>query len=69
MVDNGTDDDPGGGHPDSVKVIINVEDINDPPVFSVDVKEAYLQENAPIGTWVEKVTAADPDSSQGNYFV
>uniref|UniRef100_A0A3P8UZP3 Cadherin 27 n=1 Tax=Cynoglossus semilaevis TaxID=244447 RepID=A0A3P8UZP3_CYNSE len=62
MVDNGTDDDPGGGHPDSVKVIINVEDINDPPVFSVDVKEAYLQENAPIGTWVEKVTAADPDS-------
>uniref|UniRef100_A0A3B4VE23 Cadherin 27 n=1 Tax=Seriola dumerili TaxID=41447 RepID=A0A3B4VE23_SERDU len=55
--------------PHSVKVIITVEDINDPPVFSVTVKEAMLEENAPIGTWVERVTAVDPDSSHAKDFV
>uniref|UniRef100_A0A3B4VEY3 Cadherin 27 n=1 Tax=Seriola dumerili TaxID=41447 RepID=A0A3B4VEY3_SERDU len=54
--------------PHSVKVIITVEDINDPPVFSVTVKEAMLEENAPIGTWVERVTAVDPDSSHAKDF-
>ncbi|XP_023283791.1 cadherin-like protein 26 [Seriola lalandi dorsalis] len=55
--------------PHTVKVIITVEDINDPPVFSVTVKEAMLEENAPIGTWVERVTAFDPDSSHAKDFV
>ncbi|KAF3855889.1 hypothetical protein F7725_016612 [Dissostichus mawsoni] len=55
--------------PDTVKVSIEVEDVNDPPVFSVSVKEVVLEENAPIGTWVEKVTAVDPDSSHARDFV
>ncbi|XP_071350316.1 cadherin-like protein 26 [Trachinotus anak] len=55
--------------PHSVNVTITVEDANDPPVFSVTVKTAVLEENAPIGTWVEKVTAVDPDSSFSKDFV
>uniref|UniRef100_A0A3Q1K209 Cadherin domain-containing protein n=1 Tax=Anabas testudineus TaxID=64144 RepID=A0A3Q1K209_ANATE len=51
------------GQGPSVKIIVEVEDVNDPPVFAVTVKEAVLKENSPIGTWVEKVTAVDPDSS------
>lgn len=63
-VDTSTGDD---AH--SVEVLIEVEDTNDPPVFSVTVKEVMLEENAPIGTWVEKVTAVDPDSSHARDFV
>ncbi|XP_042358475.1 cadherin-like protein 26 [Plectropomus leopardus] len=62
-------DDPDAPRPPSVKVTIEVEDVNDPPLFSVAVKEAMLEENAPIGTWVEKVTAADPDSNHARDFV
>ncbi|XP_029287289.1 LOW QUALITY PROTEIN: cadherin-like protein 26, partial [Cottoperca gobio] len=54
---------------DSVKVIVEVEDANDPPVFSVTVKEARLEEDVPIGTWVGKVTAVDPDSSHAKDFL
>uniref|UniRef100_UPI0037E92B56 cadherin-like protein 26 isoform X2 n=1 Tax=Semicossyphus pulcher TaxID=241346 RepID=UPI0037E92B56 len=55
--------------PHSVKVIIEIEDINNPPVFREAVKEAMLEENAPTGTWVERVTAVDPDSSHARDFV
>ncbi|XP_033938861.1 cadherin-like protein 26 isoform X1 [Pseudochaenichthys georgianus] len=55
--------------PDTVKVSIEVEDVNDPPMFSVSVKEVAFEENAPIGTWVEKVTAVDPDSRDFVYKV
>nr|XP_046241227.1 cadherin-like protein 26 [Scatophagus argus] len=65
-VETGTGD---ADQPHSVKVLIEVEDINDPPVFSVTVKKAMLEENSPIGTWVEKVTAVDPDSSHARDFV
>ncbi|KAL7407698.1 hypothetical protein ABVT39_012237 [Epinephelus coioides] len=68
-VDASTGDDPDAPQPHSVKVTIEVEDVNDPPEFSVTVKEAKLEENAPIGTWVEKVTAVDPDSSHARDFV
>lgn len=68
-VDTSTGDDAGAGRPHSVEVLIEVEDTNDPPVFSVTVKEVMLEENAPIGTWVEKVTAVDPDSSHARDFV
>ncbi|XP_063766564.1 cadherin-like protein 26 isoform X2 [Eleginops maclovinus] len=54
---------------DTLKVIIEVQDVNDPPVFSVSVKEVVLEENAPIGTWLEKITALDPDSGQARAFV
>ncbi|XP_056293332.1 cadherin-like protein 26 [Pseudoliparis swirei] len=51
--------DSGDGEPRSVKVAIEVEDANDAPRFSAAVKEAALEENAPVGTWVEKV-GSDP---------
>ncbi|XP_028302574.1 cadherin-like protein 26 isoform X2 [Gouania willdenowi] len=54
------------GQPHSVEVIVEIEDVNDPPVFSVSDKEAVLEENAPVGTWVEKLTAVDPDSKQAS---
>jgi len=53
--------DSGDGEPRSVKVAIEVEDANDAPRFSAAVKEAALEENAPVGTWVEKVTAVDAE--------
>lgn len=57
------------GQEQTVKVVIEVEDTNDPPVFSVAVKEANLEENAPIGTWVGKVTAVDHDTIHARDFV
>ncbi len=57
------------GQPDSVKVLIEVEDINDPPAFSVSVNDVMLEENSPVGTWVEKVTAVDPDTRHSREFV
>ncbi|KAM7402683.1 hypothetical protein PAMP_017899 [Pampus punctatissimus] len=61
--------DDGAVQPNSVKVIIEVEDTNDPPFFKVTVKDANIEENAPTGTWVEKVTAVDPDSKHEQDFV
>ncbi|XP_021171886.2 cadherin-like protein 26 [Fundulus heteroclitus] len=54
---------------DTTTVVIEVVDVNDPPVFTVTVKEAKLQEDAAIGTWVEKVTAVDRDSSSASEFI
>ncbi|KAM9813786.1 cadherin-like protein 26 [Neosynchiropus ocellatus] len=63
----GTSD--GAARSHAVKVTIKVEDVNDPPAFSRAASEATLEENAPIGTWVEKVNAVDPDSSPAQNFV
>ncbi|KAM9859965.1 cadherin-like protein 26 [Aulostomus maculatus] len=57
------------GHSQTVKVIIEVEDINDPPTFTVAVKEAMIEENTHIGTWIEQIIAVDPDSSRARDFV
>lgn len=62
-VERSTTDDPGAGHNQSIKVLIEVEDTNDPPQFNVTVKDVMLAENAPTGTWVETVAALDPDSN------
>lgn len=59
----------GAAEPQSVKVTIDVEDANDPPKFSMTVKEVAVMENVPAGTWVDKVTAVDPDSSYSKEFV
>ncbi|KAJ0023247.1 hypothetical protein NQD34_003146, partial [Periophthalmus magnuspinnatus] len=56
-------------HSQTVNVIVEVEDVNDPPAFLVTVKEAIVEENSPVGTWVEKVTAHDPDSTHSRDFV
>lgn len=68
-VDTSISDNLGAGRLPPVKVLIEVEDTNDPPVFSVSVKDALLEENTPIGTWVGNVTAVDPDSSHTTDFV
>ncbi|KAK2862497.1 hypothetical protein Q5P01_002030 [Channa striata] len=68
-VETSKSDGSSANQPHSVKVIIEVEDTNDPPVFSVTVKDAVLKENTPTGTWVEKVTAVDPDISHASNFV
>lgn len=68
-VTTGEGGDPGAGSPHSVKVLVDVEDVNDPPMFSETIKEAALEENAPVGTWVEKVTAVDHDSSHARNFL
>lgn len=62
-VETNTTDDSGAGHKQSIKVLIEVEDTNDPPQFNVTVKDVILAENTPTGTWVETVAAVDPDSS------
>lgn len=48
----------------SVQVVVNVQDVNDPPEFSWTVKDVPLEENSPVGTWVETVEAVDPDSTE-----
>uniref|UniRef100_A0A3Q4I4G8 Cadherin 27 n=1 Tax=Neolamprologus brichardi TaxID=32507 RepID=A0A3Q4I4G8_NEOBR len=58
----------GAAEPQSVKVTIDVEDTNDPPKFSMTVKEVVMMENVHAGTWVDKVTAVDPDSSYSKDF-
>lgn len=68
-VDTSTGDGTAGDLSHSVLVLIEVEDTNDPPMFTVTVKQAMLEENAPIGTWVEKMTAVDHDSSHARDFV
>ncbi|XP_010753854.3 cadherin-like protein 26 [Larimichthys crocea] len=68
-VDTSTGDGTAGDLSHSVSVLIEVEDTNDPPMFTVTVKQAMLEENAPIGTWVEKMTAVDHDSSHARDFV
>ncbi|CAI5688724.1 unnamed protein product [Oreochromis niloticus] len=59
----------GAAEPQSVKVTIDVEDTNDPPEFSMTVKEVMVMENVPVGTWFDKVMAVDPDSSYSKEFV
>lgn len=59
----------GSGQPHSVQVLIHVEDTNDPPVFTVSGKEPMLEENTPTGTWVERVSATDPDTTYARDFV
>lgn len=57
------------GSPHSVQVVVAVEDVNDPPEFSWAVKDTPLEENSPIGTLVERVTAVDHDSNHAREFV
>ncbi|XP_042070831.1 cadherin-like protein 26 isoform X5 [Haplochromis burtoni] len=59
----------GAAEPQSVKVTVDVEDANDPPNFSMTLKEVAVMENVPAGTWFDKVTAVDPDSNYSKEFV
>lgn len=66
-----TNEQSGGGEIryNAKEVVIEVLDVNDPPEFDVTVKEASVKEDAPIGTWVEKVTAVDPDNTTSRDFM
>ncbi|XP_017160453.1 cadherin-like protein 26 isoform X2 [Poecilia reticulata] len=66
-----TDEQIGGKRvqPNTKTVVIEIEDVNDPPNFVVTVKKANLKEDAPIGTWVEKVIAVDRDATASSDFI
>ncbi|XP_051961179.1 cadherin-like protein 26 isoform X2 [Xyrauchen texanus] len=51
-----------------IPVSINVEDINDPPVFIPPVKEIVVMENIEVGTFLTTFTAKDLDGSHINTF-
>lgn len=54
--------DRGNGKYDEVRVIVNIEDINDNrPVFTVCPPKVTVQENKPSGEVVTQVTAVDKD--------
>ncbi|KAG7258835.1 hypothetical protein CRUP_019005 [Coryphaenoides rupestris] len=70
VVDSGTGSTPGDGpKPSSVVVNIDVEDCNDAPTFNVLVHKAMLEENVDVGTYVQTVSAVDPDWSHARKFV
>ncbi|KAG7265555.1 hypothetical protein CRUP_007705 [Coryphaenoides rupestris] len=58
-----------GPKPSSVVVNIDVEDCNDAPTFNVLVHKAMLEENVDVGTYVQTVSAVDPDWSHARKFV
>lgn len=59
----------GTGAPvNSLPLSINVEDINDPPMFLPEVKNVRVMENSPIGTALEKFIAKDRDGIHASSF-
>uniref|UniRef100_A0A8C0H5P6 Cadherin 1 n=1 Tax=Chelonoidis abingdonii TaxID=106734 RepID=A0A8C0H5P6_CHEAB len=45
-------------------VTVNVEDVNEAPVFDPPIKSAVVSEDLPVGQEVTSYTARDPDKSQ-----
>ncbi|XP_039359340.1 B-cadherin-like [Mauremys reevesii] len=45
-------------------VTVNVEDVNEAPVFDPPIKSAAVSEDLPVGQQVTSYTARDPDKSQ-----
>lgn len=52
----------------SIPVTINVEDVNDPPVFIPPVTDVNVMENTNAGTYLTTITAIDSDGAHGNTF-
>ncbi|CAL8325216.1 unnamed protein product [Merluccius merluccius] len=50
-------------------VTVNVEDVNDPPVFKPASKKVIVFENVEVGTYLETLMATDKDVSHGNKIV
>ncbi|XP_066558616.1 cadherin-like protein 26 [Amia ocellicauda] len=44
------------------RVVITVEDVNDPPEFKKGTEKVYVKENVKIGHFLQNVTATDMDS-------
>ncbi|KAI7794588.1 putative cadherin-like protein 26, partial [Triplophysa rosa] len=52
----------------SIPVTINVEDVNDPPVFIPPVKDVVVMENTDVGTYLTTIAAKDLDGAHANTF-
>ncbi|XP_062315228.1 cadherin-like protein 26 isoform X1 [Osmerus eperlanus] len=48
------------------QVVVTVEDVNEPPFFTPDVKNITVNENMPVGLTLEVFTATDLDHSYDN---
>ncbi|XP_051517921.1 cadherin-like protein 26 isoform X2 [Myxocyprinus asiaticus] len=62
---------PGTSFPNlykTIQVSINVEDVNDPPVFIPPLIEVVVMENIKVGTFITTFTAKDMDGSHINTF-
>ncbi|XP_064168666.1 cadherin-5-like isoform X1 [Anguilla rostrata] len=59
-------DDQGAYANTKAKVIINVLDVDEPPVFSKDAYTFTLREDAKVSTKIGGVLARDPDAAQNN---
>ncbi|XP_076362821.1 cadherin-related tumor suppressor-like [Tachypleus tridentatus] len=55
-----------GNDTDEAQVVINIEDGNDPPVFSRNIYEAQISESASVGSSVITVSAIDKDVRPNN---
>ncbi|XP_031421849.1 cadherin-like protein 26 isoform X2 [Clupea harengus] len=47
--------------PPQFAVTIEVENVNEPPIFKPAVKHVYKKESIAVGSYLEKLTAHDPD--------
>lgn len=45
----------------TVDVIVQIEDVNEPPYFDQDTVQLYIPEPTAVGTTVKKLSAIDPD--------
>ncbi|XP_028850366.1 cadherin-like protein 26 isoform X2 [Denticeps clupeoides] len=52
----------------TIPLTFAIDDVNDPPIFNPDVKSVTVNENTPIGAFLEKFTAVDPDITYSNQF-
>ncbi|KAG2461608.1 CAD26 protein, partial [Polypterus senegalus] len=50
-------------------ILIEVQDVNDPPNFVPPINQIHLEENAPVGTLLNTFTARDEDDQLINDFV
>ncbi|XP_029912577.1 cadherin-like protein 26 isoform X2 [Myripristis murdjan] len=54
--------------PSTIQVTVNVEDVNDPPIFTTAFKQVKVKENVPVGYYLETFTAIDLDGTHANQF-
>ncbi|CAI5672776.1 unnamed protein product [Oreochromis niloticus] len=52
-----------GPFSDTTSVKVTVEDVNEPPVFSIPLSKMVVSEDAKVGTSIGRVSAHDPDNS------
>ncbi|KAG7261454.1 hypothetical protein CRUP_000944, partial [Coryphaenoides rupestris] len=56
----------GHGAPSTRVVTVNIEDVNDPPIFNPKTKTVRVYEDIPVGQRLEVLTAIDRDVNHGN---